>query len=369
MSKLFDQVNIGDVILKNRIALAPMTRISATEEGVPSEKMNSYYTSFAKGNFGLIITEGNYIDTKFSQTYFLQPGIALDSHVEGWKPIVDSVHNEGSKIFMQIQHAGGLSQGNRFEDTTLAPSAVQPKGEQLDFYFGNGQFQIPQAATLEDIKEVIDAFVTAALNAEKAGFDGVEIHGANGYFLDQFLTPYTNTRTDQYGGDIENRLRIYVEVIKAVKEKVGEKFVVGIRLSQGKVNDYLHKWKDEKEAETIFATIENAGVDYLHITEFDAVSQAFNDDLYQSEKPLPLAAIAKRVTKLPVLVNGQINDIQKADTILEQDIADLITIGKAALANHDFPEKLKNGDVLNDFDPQKTLRPTAELKNFEYDFK
>lgn len=363
---LFTSFKIGNVTVKNRLAVAPMTRISATFEGVPDEKMNKYYESFAAGDFGLIITEGTYIDDKYSQTYKFQPGIVFGDQIFGWKKIVDSIHKNGAKVFMQIQHSGSLSQGNRFKDETLAPSAVQPKGNQLDFYYGGGPFALPKEANKAEIGEVINAFSSAAINAKEAGFDGVEIHGANGYLLDQFLTDYTNMRKDEYGGNLENRLRVFGDVIKSIREKVGNDFVVGIRISQGKVNDHFHKWQDEDEAEQIFSYLKKAGIDYIHVTEFLATAPAFDEIKYRDKSNISsLAAIAKRVTDLPILVNGQINSASVAMEVLNSKAADILTIGKAALANHNFPKRLQLNLELNTFDAEKTLRPTAEIKDFE----
>lgn len=363
-SPLFSCIRIGSVDIKNRLAVAPMTRISATDHGVPTDKMISYYQRFAKGDFGLIISEGTFIDKKNSQTYLQQPGIVSEDHVEGWKKLVDAVHNERAKIFMQIQHAGALSQGNPHATYNVAPSAVHPKGEQLGFYFGDGKYQIPKALTQTEIADIVNAFADAAERAKKAGVDGVEIHGANGYLLDQFLTTYANERIDEYGGSTLNRLRIYIEVIKAVRERVGENFVVGIRLSQGKVNDYFHKWEGVQEAELIFSSLNNVGLDYLHITEFQANVAAFPTETHGEN--LPLAAIAKRVSNLPVFANGQVETTDTALSIIRQGTADLLTIGKAALANPDFPRKLRDDQPLAALDPLAVLRPTAELKEFEY---
>ncbi|AUS26659.1 oxidoreductase [Paenibacillus polymyxa] len=169
------------------------------------------------------------------------------------KKVVDAVHAAGSSIVVQLEHAGALSQGNRFKSQNLAPSEVLPKGEPLAFYGGAESFSTPIAATKEDIEEVIRGFVASAVRAKSVGFDGVEIHGANGYLLDQFLTDYTNRQTDEYGGSIENRIRLLVEVATAIRQAVGPDFTVGIRISQAKVNDYQHKWSGkEDEAEVIF---------------------------------------------------------------------------------------------------------------------
>ncbi|PAF16314.1 oxidoreductase [Terribacillus saccharophilus] len=356
---LFQKVKLGNTEVKNRVSVAPMTRISATSEGIVTDRMVSYYTSFAKGGFGLIITEGTYIDDKNSQTYYDQPGIAYDEQAEAWKKVADSVHQEGTKIFMQLQHTGPLSQGNRFADETVAPSAVQPKGEQLTFYLGKGPFAMPREVTKEEISDIIKSFVSAAQRAKSAGFEGVEIHGANGYLLDAFLTEHTNQRTDEYGGSTENRVRLLVKVAKAVRETVGQDFTVGIRISQSKVNDYTYKWSGkEEDAKIIFGHLGQAGLDYIHVTEFEALQPAFDSS------DVTLVELAKQYGGLTVIANGQLEDVSRAKDIVEKG-ADVVALGKGALANHDWIKKIENGEALEAFDAEKVLRPTAKLKDFE----
>ncbi|MFC4322968.1 NADH:flavin oxidoreductase [Litchfieldia salsa] len=372
-SSLFNKINIGNTTLSNRVGVAPMTRTSATREGVATEQMVDYYAKFARGGFSLIITEGIYPDNTYSQGYFDQPGIIDNQQVQAWKKVTDAVHEEGGKIFVQLMHAGALSQGNRFVKDTLGPSAVQPKGEQMKFYGGDGPFQVPKEATKKDITDVIKAFVESAKRAKDAGFDGIEIHGANGYILDQFLTDYTNKRTDEYGGSTENRVRLLVEVSKAVRETVGEDFTVGIRISQGKVNDYTHKWADkEKDAEIIFGQLRQAGLDYIHVTEYEAWQPAFpegegtqaTDSAFGDGGP-SLAALAKKYGNLPVIANGGLEDPEKAKEIIDKGEADIVTLGKGALANGDWVNKVKNGESLAEFNPEKILSPNAKIKDFE----
>jgi 2,4-dienoyl-CoA reductase-like NADH-dependent reductase (Old Yellow Enzyme family) len=357
---LFETVKLGSVTLENRVGVAPMTRTSATPEGHVTNQMVSYYTSFARGGFGLIITEGIYPDVKYSQGYLNQPGIVYEEQVHAWKKVVDSVHQAGSKIFAQLMHAGAISQGNRFVNETIGPSAVPPKGEQLGFYGGKGPFPIPKEATMEEITEVINGFVKAAKHAKAAGFDGVEIHGANGYILDQFLTDYTNKRTDEYGGSTENRVRLLVEVSKAVREAVGKDFTTGIRISQGKVNDFYHKWAGkEQDAEIIFGQLGQAGLDFIHVTEFEAWKPAFDNS------EATLASLAKKYGRVPVIANGYLEDPERARKIIENGEADVVTLGKGALANHDWVNKVKNGEPLAEFKPEEVLKPNAKIKEFE----
>ncbi|MCP8615276.1 NADH:flavin oxidoreductase [Salirhabdus salicampi] len=371
--KLFDEVKVGNLTFNNRVGVAPMTRTSATDEGSATDQMVRYYAKFARGGYSLIITEGTYPDDKYSQGYYNQPGIINDEQMSAWKRVVDSVHQEGGKIIVQLMHAGALSQGNRFTNDTLAPSAVQPKGEQMAFYGGDGPFSVPKEATKEDITEVVQGFVQAAKRAKEAGFDGVEIHGANGYILDQFLTDYTNKRTDEYGGSTENRVRLLVEVSKQVREAVGNDFAVGIRISQGKVNDYYHKWADkEKDAEIIFGQLGSAGLDFIHVTEFEAWQPAFPDgegthatDSAFGNGGLTLAALAKKYGKLPVIANGSLHDPERAKEIVENGDADIITLGRGALANEDWPKKVENGEQPEEFVPENFLSPDATIKDHE----
>ncbi|MGG4408232.1 NADH:flavin oxidoreductase [Niallia taxi] len=357
---LFHSYKMNNTVIKNRVGVAPMTRISATEEGYITDKMIKYYRSFAKGGFGLIITEGTYIDDQNSQTYHNQPGIAFEGQAQAWKKVVDAVHAEGGKIFMQLQHTGPLSQGNRFTEKKIAPSAIQPKGEQLTFYLGEGKFTVPREITKAEMNAVKNNFVEAAKRAESVGFDGVELHGANGYLLDSFLTEYTNQRTDEYGGSTENRVRFLVEISREVTKAVGSDFVVGMRISQSKVNDYFYKWSGKREdANIIFTSLGQSGLDYIHVTEYDALQPAF------AECEETLASLAKKYSMLPIIANGQLENIENAMNMLESGDADMIALGKGALADHDWVRKVENEVELSVFNPTEVLHPVADIKDFE----
>ena len=319
LDPLWTTIRIGATELPNRVALAPMTRVSATEDGHATERMASYYSRFARGGFGLLITEGIYTDTAHSQGYLFQPGLATAEQADSWVKVVDAVHARGSRIFAQLMHAGAQAQGNRFVDSTIGPSAVAPKGDQLGFYRGEGPYREPEEATPAQMDEVREGFVKAALNAKAAGFDGVEIHGANGYLLDQFLTDYLNQRTDQYGGTPENRVRFAVEVSSAVRDAVGPDMSVGIRISQGKVSDYTHKWAGgADEAKTFFTALGGTGIDYIHTTEYRADAPAFG------EEGASLAALAKQHTGLPVIANGNLDEPEAAAALIADGQADVI---------------------------------------------
>ncbi len=359
-SALFAPIVINGHSVKNRLAVAPMTRVSATEDGRPTETMTRYYERFARGGFGTVTTEGIYTDQAFSQGYLHQPGMTNEAQANAWKPVVSGIKAHGALAIAQMMHAGALSQGNRFRDTTVAPSAVQPKGEQMIIYHGKDRYRVPAAMTEADIANAIVGFAEAAGRAiERAGFDAIEIHGANGYLLDQFLTDYTNIRADRWGGVTQNRVRLILETFKAVRARVGATVPVGVRLSQGKVNDYSHKWADaERDAEIIFGSLADAGVDFIHVTEFEAWQPAF----------MPggpsLMRLAKRYApKAVILANGGLHAIEHAVAALD-DGADIVTIGRSALANPDLPKRWSDRRALNDFDPT-ILGPIADIKETE----
>lgn len=355
-SNLFDPVDLGPLRLANRWAVAPMTRVSATAEGRATPRMARYYADFAAGGFGLVITEGIYTDRAYSQGYLFQPGLADDAQRDAWRPVVESVHAAGGRIVAQLMHAGAISQGNAHRGVAKGPSAVQPAGVQMSFYRGEGPYRMPEAMTLAEITAAIDGFAAAAVRAREAGFDGVELHGANGYLLDQFLTEHTNRREDGYGGALAQRLRLGVEVIAAVREAVGAGFPVGYRVSQGKVNDFGHKWRGaEADAALVFRALSAAPIDYLHTTEFEAWQPAFG------EGP-SLAALARRYGSVPVIANGSLHDPARAAGMVARGEADLIALGRGALSNADWPRRVRDGLPLEEFD-RTLLSPLADLAN------
>ncbi|SDC91886.1 2,4-dienoyl-CoA reductase [Massilia sp. PDC64] len=355
VASLFEPVALGPSTLPNRLAVAPMTRVSATADGLPTARMADYYAQFAHGGFGLVITEGLYTDEAYSQGYLCQPGLANAVQRDAWRPIVAGVQAGGGRVIAQLMHAGALSQGNPHRTGTIGPSAVRPKGSQMTFYRGSGDYAVPAAMTQQDIDAAVAGFAQAAARAREAGFDGVEIHGANGYLLDQFLSEGINLREDRYGGGIEGRLRLFVDVVDAVRAAVGEDYVVGVRLSQAKVNDFTHRWDGEDEAVTIFRTVGGLDVDYLHVTEYEAWQPAFGTGP-------SLAALAKRHGGKPVLANGSLHDPAQALGMVERGEADVVSLGRGALAQADWPQRVRSGAPLAPFDPA-ILSPLADLEN------
>ncbi|MGD6817155.1 NADH:flavin oxidoreductase [Metabacillus sp. 84] len=359
-SELFSSQLLGPYKLKNRLLVSPMTRISADEDGMANSRMERYYKRYAKGGFAAVISEGIYTDDLYSQGYENQPGLVSAGHIASWRPITETVQKHGALMIAQLMHAGGQSQGNRYTNETAAPSAIPPRGEQLEFYGGKGPYPTPREMSDHDITNVKRGFAAAAMNARQAGFNGVEIHGANGYLLDQFLTPELNAREDSYGESLQNRLRFLLEIIYDVQQAAGNDMIIGIRISQAKVSDPRYKWKNgEEDAEAIFSTLGKAPLDYIHVTDADGTASSFGDGTKS------LAAAAKAFSGLPVIANGQLQDPRKASSLLCSGDADFVSLGTGALANPDAPRKIEKGKELAPFHPEEILMPLAHIKDSE----
>lgn len=348
---------LGTVDLCNRVAVASMTRVSATADGLATGRMAEYYRAFAEGGFGLVITEGIYTDKAFAQGYLHQPGLTDDTQAAAWRHVTGQVHAAGGKIVAQLMHAGALSQGNPHRTGTVGPSADLPKGTQMAHFRGSGPYRLPTGMGLRGIAEAVGGFADAAVRAQAAGFDGVELHGANGYLLDQFLTEGVNRREDTYGGPTLARVRLAAETLAAVRAAVGPSFLVGVRVSQTKVNDHAHSWIGrEDDARVIFSTLGAGGADYIHTTEHKAWRPAFADG------GRSLAALAKAHAGRPVIANGGLHDPARAAAMLESGEADMIALARGALANTDWPERVREGRAVLEFD-RESLSPLADLAN------
>jgi len=332
-----------------------MTRVSATEEGVPTPLMGRYYAAFARGGFGLIITEGIYPDAERGQGYARQPGLVTEAQVAGWRRVTDAVHEAGGVVFAQLMHAGALSQ---CLSLTCAPSAVQPKGAKMPAYGGSGPFPLPLEMSVADIADAVAAFGRAARHAREAGFDGIEIHGANGYLVDQFITSYTNLRRDEYGGDVWRRARFAREVLRAAKGEAGEGFPVGIRLSQTKVNDFSYRWRPD-EARILLTEVAREQPAYLHLA-------SEGRDWWQTARLSPdgltVTRLAREVTGLPVIANGGMHRPELAEEVLREGHADLVSLARGALANPDWPRRLREGAAFNEFH-EEMIHPNVSLEH------
>ncbi|MEU5282159.1 NADH:flavin oxidoreductase [Streptomyces asoensis] len=348
---------LASTTLPNRLIVSPMTRVSAETDGTPTRDMCDYYARYAAGGFGLVITEGVYTDEHYSQGYFNQPGITNDRHRKAWQQVNEAVRRAGAHTVMQLMHAGALSQGNRYTAKTIGPSAVKPLRAKLEAYGSSGSWPVPDAMTADDIDHVVQGFTASALAAQEAGFLGVEVNSANGYLLDQFLTPYTNTRSDSFGGMVANRVRLTASIIAAIRQAIPDSdFWIGVRLSQSKVNDHEYRWPGgAQEAALIFAGVSHAS--YIHIA--GGCGWVDNSLLETGET---VTALARRVTRLPVIANGGLGHADLAGRIISDQHADLISLGRLALTNPDFPTKLRRGIHPTPFDPA-IINPTATISN------
>ena len=355
--QLFSPGRLGRIPLSSRCLVSSLTRASATESGLVTEQMKRYYLEFAAGGWGGVLSEAIYIDEKYSQGYSFQPGLANASQTEYWAELVEAMHAAGAKFVAQLFHGGAVNQGNFWVSGSIAPSAVAPKGVQISRYRGNnGPFQMPREISREEIFEVIESYVKAAQNAKAAGFDGVELHGANGYLPDQFLTSYTNQRTDEFGGSLTNRLRFHILILEALRKALPD-FTIGVRISQTKVNDLEYQWPGgDEDAKVIFPALEKAGADYIHVAAHLGVTPVFGTDR-------SLSGLAKRYTSLPVIANGKLHDPALAEQAIASGEGDFCSIGKGALADPDWPRKVRSGQLPTPFMPDM-ISPYATLDNY-----
>ena len=357
---LFSPGRLGPLALANRTIVAPLTRASATVDGLVTDQMRDYYGDFARGGWGLVETEATYIDLKYSQGYDYQPGIANDAQAESWRKVVEAAHAAGTPIMMQIFHCGAINQGNNWVEGSISASAVQPVGTQIDRYRGGkGPFQMPREITRDEMAEVVESYAEAARRAVELGFDAIEVHGANGYLPDQFLTVHTNLRNDEYGGAIENRVRYHCDVMRAVRAAAPDT-AVGVRISQTKVNDFTYEWPGgADDARVIFSALAQTGIDFIHCSAHLGVTPIFGTTR-------SLSGLARDFSGLPVITNGKLQDPAVAEQALIDTEGDFVTVGKGALADPAWAAKVRAGTAPIAFDPGM-ITPLATLDNY-YDW-
>ncbi len=335
-SQLLGSLQMGDLNLSNRIVMAPLTRNRAGEGNVPTDLNCLYYTQRASA--GLLISEASQI-SETAVGYPATPGIYSAEQIAGWKKITDSVHEQNGLIFIQLWHVGRISHPSMQPDNILpvAPSAIRPEGEAIT-YDGMQAFVTPRALLLNEIPEIIADYVSAAKNAKAAGFDGIEIHAANGYLLDEFIRDGSNARTDNYGGSIENRLRLLDEVITAVKE-VWPSQRVGVRLSPENQFNGIQ----DSQAQTTF----NAAADMLAKHEL-AYLHVLEGDMLNGERKLDYVELKKRFAGL-YMANMGYSQVS-AEQALQQGHADMVAFGQLYIANPDLVERFAQDAPLNEPD-------------------
>ncbi len=346
MSKLFSRTRLGSLELQNHLVMAPMTRSRAIGN-VPNELMAVYYGQ--RNSAGLILTEGT-TPSKDGLGYPRIPGIYSQEQVRGWQGVCEAAHQGGAKIFLQLMHCGrighplNIPEGGRL----LAPSAIAAAGEMYTDAEGLKPHPVPGEMTVADIQRTIGEFVQAAKHAVEAGFDGIELHGANGYLLEQFFRPGSNQRTDDYGGSREKRGRFVLECVRASIEAIGAQ-KVGIRLSPyGVFNDMPVYEEMEADYAWLAAELQKTGLAYIHLVDHGPMGAP----------PVPdsiTATFRKTFSGTLILSGGY--DAERAEADLAAGRADLIAVGRPFLAKPDLPARWQKGTALNQVDMNTFYTP------------
>ncbi|WP_446041961.1 alkene reductase [Streptomyces sp. SID1121] len=336
MTTAFDPIDLSGTQLANRIALAPMTRSrSYGPSHAPTDVVAEYYAQRASA--GLVITEGIQ-PSVVGQGYPDTPGLHSEEQIAGWRKVTDAVHAKGGRIFAQVMHAGRIGHPDLLPGDLIpvAPSPIAAKG-QVYLHDGPKDFVTPHELTSDEIRATIGDFVAAARNAIDAGFDGVELHGANGYLIHQFLSDTTNARTDEWGGSVEGRTRFAVEVARAVVAEIGAERTA-IRISPGNpLNDIGAEGELEATYTSLVQQFETLGLAYVHVVE------------YSRELTLVLRKHFSGTLVLNAKTEGPTSPEELK--LIEDGVADLVSFGQLFLANPDLPARLKAGGPYNTPDP------------------
>lgn len=335
--KLFTPEKVGSIEVKNRVVMSPMTRCRAIGN-VPNDLMAEYYRQ--RSGAGLIITEG-VAPSPNGLGYARIPGIFNQEQVEGWEKITTAVHLAGGKIIIQFMHTGRISHLLNIPEGAeiLGPSAVKPAGQMWTDAAGMQDFPLPKAMTSEDLASTKAEFVSAAKNAMEAGFDGVELHSANGYLLEQFLSPVSNIRNDNYGGSIENRCRFVIEVVTAVAEVIG-KGKTAIRLSPyGVASDMPNYPEIDATYNYLSEQFNKLGIAYIHLVDHSAMGAP--------EVPLTLKKQIRNNFKNTIILSGGYN-LERAETDIQVGLGDLVAFGRPFINNPDLVDRMRNNWPLSE---------------------
>jgi len=333
LKHLFSATEVGDITLPHRIIMAPLTRSRSAQPGdIPQDLNVEYYRQRASA--ALIITEATQVSPQ-GKGYAFTPGIHSEAQIAGWKKVTDAVHAKGSRIFLQLWHVGRVSHSKLQPDNALpvAPSAIAVDGQAFTEE-GMFDFETPRALTAGEIPDIVEQFRQGAINAKQAGFDGVEIHAANGYLLDQFLKQGTNQRGDQYGGSIENRVRLTLEITQAVTEVWGGDRV-GIRISPTGTFNSMSDDDPQALFNHLVEQLNSYQLAYLHVVE------QFGEE---SVTHFDFSVIRQRFNGA-YMANGGYT-AEKAEESLQNDKSDLISFGSPFISNPDLPKRFKQGAAL-----------------------
>ncbi|RRA48130.1 alkene reductase [Acidipila sp. EB88] len=337
---IFEPYQLGPLSLKNKIVMAPLTRSRSNDEGVVPTYAAEYYAQ--RAGAGLIVAEATNISAQ-ARGYAKTPGIWSEAQVEGWKPVTEAVHKAGGLFFLQLWHTGRISHPDLHNgELPVAPSAVKPEGQAFTNQ-GMKDHVTPRALDKSELPGILDDYRKAARNAREAGFDGVEIHSANSYLLDQFLRDSTNLRADEYGGSIENRLRFPLEATAAVIDGFGDAARVGTRLTPGGTqpgNTPLDSTPNETYGRYV-EELAKLGIVYLHVVEGTAyVSREVPGNAVDFE------ALRKRFTG--TYIDNNALDLKMAEKLLDEHKAELVCFGRDFIANPDLVERFRTGAPIAD---------------------
>ncbi|MEJ5083839.1 MULTISPECIES: alkene reductase [unclassified Ochrobactrum] len=335
---LFESYALGAITLSNRIVMAPLTRNRAGAGLVPSEHAAQYYAQRASA--GLIITEATQVSRQ-AQGYQDTPGLYTPEQIAGWQKVTDAVHASGGRIFVQLWHVGRVSHVDLLGgEAPVAPSAIRA-GTKTFVNNGFADVSEPRALELNELPGIIDDFRQAAANAIKAGFDGVEVHGANGYLLEQFAKDGANVRTDAYGGSVENRARLMLEVTAAVVQEIGAERT-GIRISPVSPANGISSSDPQAQYDYIVDELQALGIAYIHVVEGATGGP-------RDVAPFDYGSLRSRFSKTYIANNGY--DLGLATSHLADRKADLIAFGRPFVANPDLVERLQSGAPLAEVNP------------------
>lgn len=341
--KILTPFKLGPSQLNHRIVMPPLTRMRASRDGIPSPFAAKYYGQRSTEG-GLIIAEATQISQQ-GQGYPQTPGIYTAEQVGGWKPIVEAVKAKGGIFFLQLWHVGRISHSSLQANGGLpvAPSAIAPAGNAFTSTFGRVPHETPHALELDEIQDIITDYRTAAQNAKEAGFDGIEIHGANGYLLQQFLEDKSNQRNDAYGGSIENRARLLFQVLDAVAE-VWPLDRIGVRLAPfSDVGDVADS-NPTALYNYVISTLSSRGIAYLHLIE-PQVRAGLTEDV-NHDVPTSVATLFRPRFKGPLIASGGFTPAL-GEQMLNEETADLIAFGRAFIATPDLPKRIKLNAEFN----------------------
>jgi 2,4-dienoyl-CoA reductase-like NADH-dependent reductase (Old Yellow Enzyme family) len=371
-AKLFEPFQIGCLALKNRLVMAPMTR-TMSPGGVPGPANAAYYRRRAKGGVGLIVTEGTWVDRAGANEEDV-PRLFGEAALSGWSHVVNEVHKEGAPIFCQLWHVGQMKQPvieglyDAKADDLVEPRRTGPSG--LFGGLGSQTTHDGEPASQADLDRVVEAFGAAAVNAQRVGFDGVEIHAAHGYLFDQFFWEETNRRTDKYGGSMRNRIRLAVDTVAEIRRLTGPDFPISLRISQWKIQDFGARiFQTPAELKEFVGPFTDAGVNIFHCSQRRFWEGDFGTDFNlaswtkrASGKPsISVGSVAMTSEHVETLM-GKSSDVAGIDRLLavmDRGDFDLIAVGRAILADPEWAEKVRNGrlDQLLPWSPEvlKTL--------------